>query len=237
MAVEAAGPAGTNADAGAQALRGFLLADSVAFDQAEYDKYRAAVSPSVEGHGGSFFIRGGRFERLEGEREWHRLIGVMFPSFDVLREWYATPLYQSLKAQRLKGAHTDMLHVEETRPSGAPAGTRAPLIAGPEPEPPPPGTPPAYVIAGFEIHDLEAVRPYVEGVAATHAGHGSRYLSRGGRLVVAEGAWHPSRLIVIEFPSWDAARGWYFGDAYQALARTRRAGSSTDMVLVEGWGG
>lgn len=228
------------AASGAPALRGFLLADSVVFDQAEYDRYRAAVSPSVEGHGGSFFIRGGRFEQLEGEREWHRLIGVQFASLDTLREWYATPLYQSLKAQRLKGARTDMLHVEETASRGAgarDASGRPAVIAGPEPPPPPPGTPPAYVIAGFEIHDLEAVRPYVEGVAATHAGHGSRYLSRGGRLVVAEGGWHPSRLILIEFPSWDAARAWYFGDAYQALARLRRSGSTTEMVLVEGHAG
>lgn len=41
------------------AARGFMLADSAVFDQAEYDAYRAVVAPSVERHGGTFIIRGG----------------------------------------------------------------------------------------------------------------------------------------------------------------------------------
>lgn len=210
-------------------LRGFMLADSVVFEQAEYDAYRAVVGPCVTAHGGSFTIRGGRFERLEGTKEWHRLIGLAFPSFAALRGWYFSEEYQALAAQRLKGARTEMVLVEET-PSRAPVGGRPTVPAAP-------GTPPAYVIASIEIHDLEGIRAYTDHVAATHQGHGSRYLSRGGRLEVVEGAWAPSRLIVIEFPSWEHARQWYFSDAYQALVQVRQPLSTTEMVLVEGHAG
>ena len=213
----------------AAALRGFMLADSVVTDQAEYDLYRGAVLPSVEEHGGRFIIRGGRFEVLEGAREWHRLIGLEFGSYAAMDGWYRSPHYQELKAQRLKGARTDMVFVEETASRGGGG-----VIAGPEPAPPAPGTAPAYVIADFVIHDLDAVKPYVEGVAATHAGHGSRYLSRGGRVEAAEGEWRPSRLILIQFPSFEGALAWYRSDAYQALARIRQAASRTEMVVVEG---
>ena len=59
----------------------------------------------------------------------------------------------------------------------------------------------------------------------------------GGRFEAVEGEWRPSRLVLIEFPSWDEARSWYFSDAYQELVRVRQGCSHTEMVLVEGHGG
>ena len=209
--------------------RGFMLADSTVFDQAEYDAYRAVVLPTVEGHGGRFIIRGGRFQRLEGEREWHRLVGLEFASLDAVRGWYQSDEYQALKAQRLKGARTDMLLVEETPGAGlppvtAPQGDGAPVVAAP----------PAYLIVDVEIHDLETFRQYSAGSPGAIAGAGGRYLSRGGPFEVAEGAWQPGRLVFVEFPSWDVLQSWYFGDDYQALARLRQSCSTTQMVAVEG---
>ena len=201
-----------------------MLADSVVIDQAEYDLYRGAVAPSIEEHGGTFLIRGGRFERLEGEREWHRLIGLAFPGMAELRGWYTSARYQELKAQRLRGARTDIVFVEETGGRGGAVGEPAAPAAGP----------PAYVIAAVEIHDLDAIRGYTDHVAATHAKAGARYLSRGGALEVAEGDWRPERLVIIEFPGWDAALGWYRSEEYQALRRVRERCSRTEMVLVEG---
>lgn len=212
-------------------LRGFMIADSAVFDQAEYDLYRGAVWPSIEARGGAFMIRGGRFERLEGTHEWHRLIGLVFPGLAELRGWYESPEYQELKAQRLRGARTDMVFVEETGRGGA-ASTGADAGAAPVP-----AGPPAYVIADVTIHDVDAIRGYTDHVAATHAKAGARYLSRGGALEVVEGEWRPERLVVIEFPSWDAAVGWYRSDEYQALRRIREACSHTEMVLVEGFRG
>ena len=214
------------------APRGFVLADSTVFDQAEYDTYRFSALPSIERHGGRVIIRGGRFQRLEGEREWHRLIGLEFPGMDALHGWYGSDEYQALKAQRLKGAHTDMVFVEESG-SGAAGAAGAGAAAGAAP----PGTAPAYLIADVEIHDLAAIRPYAERVAATHARHGARYLTRGGASEVAEGGWQPKRIIFIEFPSWDVALAWYRSDEYQALVRIREACATTEMVLVEGYAG
>lgn len=209
-------------------LRGFMLADSSVFDQAEYDLYRAAAWPSIEAHGGTFMIRGGRFERLEGTHAWNRLIGLEFPGLAELRTWYSSPAYQALKAQRLRGARTDMVFLEETGKGG---GAANPAAAAPD------AAPPAYVIADIAIHDLEAIRGYSDHVAATHAKAGARYLSRGGAIEVAEGEWRPERLVLIEFPSWDAALGWYRSDEYQALRRIRESCARTEMVLVEGYRG
>jgi len=42
------------------------------------------------------------------------------------------------------------------------------------------------------------------------------------------------RLVIIEFPDVDAARGWYESADYAALREVRQAGSKTDIVVVEG---
>jgi uncharacterized protein (DUF1330 family) len=206
------------------ALRGFMLADSVVFDQDEYDRYRAVVLPSVERHGGRFIIRGGRFERLEGSRQWHRLIGLEFPSFAALRGWYLSAEYQALKAQRLKGATTDMVFVEGTTGRGP----EAPAVASAGPLP-------AYLFGDVtEIRDPTPFKEYLERVAPTLAAVGAGYLSRGGAVEVAEGEWQPARTVLIQFPSWDVATGWYAADAYQELARLRQGCSKTELLLVEG---
>ena len=211
--------------------RGFMLADSAVFDQAAYDQYRAVVLPSVEHHDGSFIIRGGRFQRLEGTKEWHRLVGLEFASLDAVRGWYRSDEYQALKAQRLKGARTDMLFVEETPGAGLPpaAAPRGATIGGSGV-----AAVPAYLIVDVEIHDLETFRQYSAGSPLAIAGAGGRYLSRGGPVEVAEGMWQPGRLFFVEFPSWDVLQSWYFGDDYQALARLRQSCATTQMVAVEG---
>lgn len=211
-----------------------MLADSTVFDQAEYDAYRFSVLPSVERHGGEFIIRGGRFQRLEGDREWHRLIGLEFASMDALRGWYRSDEYQALKAQRLKGARTDMVFVEETPGAGLPPVA---AVTGGSVAAPGAAVAPAYLIVDVAVHDAETFREYSAGSPVAIAQAGGRYLSRGGPFEVAEGTWQPGRLVLVEFPGWDVLLAWYFGDDYQALARLRQSCATTQMVAVEGHAG
>ena len=48
------------------------------------------------------------------------------------------------------------------------------------------------------------------------------------------GDWDPLRVVIIEFPDMDAARGWYHSDGYAPLRELRRGASVTNIVLVEG---
>jgi uncharacterized protein (DUF1330 family) len=64
---------------------------------------------------------------------------------------------------------------------------------------------------------------------------GGEYVVRGGRIEVLEGTWHPPRMTVLRYPSFEAARKMYDSPAYVA-ARQLRAGATAvfNMVLVEG---
>ncbi len=93
---------------------------------------------------------------------------------------------------------------------------------------------PAYVIADVTVNDPDRYADYRAESTATVAEHGGRWLVRGGDSEVAEGDWEPGRLVVIEFPSMEALRGWYESERYQAAIKIRQAASTGSIVFVEG---
>jgi uncharacterized protein (DUF1330 family) len=93
---------------------------------------------------------------------------------------------------------------------------------------------PAYVFLDIHVDDPEAYAPYRGPAGATVEAHGGRYLARGGAHEVLEGDWDVDRLVIVEFPSMDAARGWYHSPEYQEVAPIRQAASYGRAVIVEG---
>ena len=92
----------------------------------------------------------------------------------------------------------------------------------------------AYVIANVDVQDAATFEEYRKQVPATIAKHGGRYIVRGGRVERHEGSWHPTRLVVIEFPSIEHARRWYDSEDYRAPKALRMKCAVTDVVIVEG---
>jgi len=94
----------------------------------------------------------------------------------------------------------------------------------------------AYVIGEVEIRDPQAYQEYAEGVPATIARYGGRYLVRGGAVETKEGAWTPKRVVVLEFPTMDQARKWYGSAEYAPLLAIRLKAATANLVFVEGVG-
>lgn len=92
----------------------------------------------------------------------------------------------------------------------------------------------AYVIANLTVTDPEQLGRYAELVPATIEKYGGRYLVRGGKFDVIEGTWSPHLVVVLEFPSWDAALTWYNSEEYRPLKEMRMKSAHTDGVLVQG---
>ena len=93
---------------------------------------------------------------------------------------------------------------------------------------------PAYIIVNIEVTDPQGFERYRAAVPPVIAAHGGRYLVRGGDLHVMEGAPDWKRLVVLEFPSLDAARAFYDSADYAPLLALRLASSRNEMVMVEG---
>ena len=89
---------------------------------------------------------------------------------------------------------------------------------------------PGYVIAMLDVTDATAYERYKATAPPTVTAAGGRYLSRGGETVL-EGAHDGRRVVLIEFPSVEAARAWHRSDAY-AEARTIRESCARSVTFL-----
>ncbi len=93
----------------------------------------------------------------------------------------------------------------------------------------------AYIVVDARSTDPERMAEYRSLAQVAVEKHGGRYLVRGAPYETLEGRWQPQRLVMLEFPSMDAARGFYDSPEYKA-ARAARAGvSDFDMLLAEAY--
>ena len=95
---------------------------------------------------------------------------------------------------------------------------------------------PAYVIAETEITDPERYEQYMAVSPSAIATGDGRFLVRGGELVVLEGDWQPSRLVVLEFADLAAAKRWYESHGYQETKKLRQGAGQVRMVALQGVG-
>ncbi len=93
----------------------------------------------------------------------------------------------------------------------------------------------AYIIAQINAINAERYPEYTAQVPATIAKHGGRFIARGGNAEVLEGNLPlPQRLVIIEFPSREAAKAWWADDAYEPLKALRQSISDGTLFLVDG---
>ncbi len=93
-----------------------------------------------------------------------------------------------------------------------------------------------YWVAHVDVRDATAYEAYRQANAVAFAKYGARFLVRGGDHEVREGQMK-ARTVVIEFPSYDAAKACYDSPEYQAAKALRDPVSNGDMVIIEGWDG
>ncbi len=92
----------------------------------------------------------------------------------------------------------------------------------------------AYFIVDVDVRNPQAYEGYKQAAATSIAQYGGRYLVRGGTHEVLEGDWHPTRLVVLEFPTVEAAKRWYASDEYNKVKPLRLQHAVSDFVLVAG---
>jgi uncharacterized protein (DUF1330 family) len=92
----------------------------------------------------------------------------------------------------------------------------------------------AYVLVDVDVTDPARYDNYRKLAQDAIQKHGGRYLARGGATTVLEGGWQPHRVVVLEFPSTDAARRFYDSPEYKAARAARDGAARMSMFVVEG---
>lgn len=93
--------------------------------------------------------------------------------------------------------------------------------------------PKGYIIGHITVNDPDAYAEYIRRDTPILERLGGRFVVRGGASEVPEGTSH-DRHVVIEFPSYEAAKTAYHDPEYQEVAEIRRRSAESVIILVEG---
>lgn len=94
----------------------------------------------------------------------------------------------------------------------------------------------AYAIGNLHPNPVldDEVFDYIERIQDTLDPFGGRFLVHGApEREVREGSW-PGAVVIIGFPTYEDARGWYDSATYQELVPLRTRHMSGDVLLIDG---
>jgi uncharacterized protein (DUF1330 family) len=84
----------------------YVIVELSVVDADHYERYKALAEASVIAHGGTYKVRGGKIESLEGEPVTDRVVLLEFPDIATARNWYHSPGYQAAVPLRQAAAET-----------------------------------------------------------------------------------------------------------------------------------
>lgn len=84
------------------------------------------------------------------------------------------------------------------------------------------------------VDDPERYKQYTAETPAIIQSHGGRFVVRGGPVEAIEGPEFGDRLVVVEFPSKEAAKTFYHSPEYQKIMGHRTASAESRFLLADG---
>ena len=93
-------------------MAAYIIVEVNVTDQALYDDYKKLVPPTVELYGGTFVVRGGETETLEGDWNPGRFVILRFESVERAKAWWASEEYRAPKQLRQRASSARMIVAE-----------------------------------------------------------------------------------------------------------------------------
>jgi len=92
-----------------------------------------------------------------------------------------------------------------------------------------------YIIAQVDVTNPQQYAEYTKLTPGLIEKAGGRFIARGGRTASLEGPAPRSRVVIIEFPSFERAQEFYNSPEYVAARKLREGAARAQFVLVEGF--
>lgn len=93
-------------------MAAYVIAEVSVTDPDAYEEYKPLAGTSVAAHGGTYEVRGGAIESLEGEPVSGRVVVLRFDSLDAARDWYNSDDYRAAMPIRHAAALSRVFIVE-----------------------------------------------------------------------------------------------------------------------------
>jgi len=90
----------------------YVIVQTQVTNPEKFEEYRLQAQSTVEAFGGTYIVRGGAMEVLEGECPYPRCVVIKFSSMDQAKAWHASVEYEGPKALRQSASRGYMVVVE-----------------------------------------------------------------------------------------------------------------------------
>jgi uncharacterized protein (DUF1330 family) len=85
-------------------MSAYWISRCIVHDAAQYKKYTDLVPAIIAAHGGRVLARGGRYQVMEGPKDFHRFVVIEFPSLEAGVACFQSPEYVHAAGFRRGGA-------------------------------------------------------------------------------------------------------------------------------------
>ena len=92
----------------------------------------------------------------------------------------------------------------------------------------------AYVIAKINVTDRDRYKEYTKVTPGVVEKFGGRFIARGGEVMTLEGPEENRRVVIIEFPSLEKAKAFYFSKGYAEAKKLREGAAIASFIVVDG---
>lgn len=92
---------------------------------------------------------------------------------------------------------------------------------------------PVYIVSRLNITNAEMMLEYQRSVVPVVQDFGGKYLVRGSEVEALEGTWDHQRMVILEFPTREAALAWYHSAEYAPLKAKRQASGEAVILLAK----
>ena len=90
----------------------FIIVDVKITNPGDYEEYKKLTPASIAAYQGSFIVRGGPVETLEGDWAPERIVVLQFPDAERATQWWNSREYADAKLIRQHAAFTRMILVD-----------------------------------------------------------------------------------------------------------------------------
>jgi uncharacterized protein (DUF1330 family) len=94
--------------------------------------------------------------------------------------------------------------------------------------------PRAFIVAQVDVTNAAQYGEYAKLTPDIITKYGGRFVARAGRTATLEGPPAKARVVIIEFPSFDAAQQFYASPEYTAARKAREGAATAQFIAVEG---
>lgn len=93
-------------------MTAYMIVDLDIHDAKGFEAYRDAVPPFIAKYGGTYLVRGGAHEVIEGDWQPHRMIVFRFPDRQSIRNMFADEDYEKIAEIRFRSAKSSIVAVD-----------------------------------------------------------------------------------------------------------------------------